>query len=282
MVRVFYFMLFIFFISGCIRKEIERTDYTLQYENYVNNVSFPFDLSEFNFECKQDSFDLNFFQRSRKGLLGQKKDVYIWNMYQNLTLQSNNDRSLKKNIYDLSKDQVHYDIYCTGKILLNKHIDSYIFILKDKNTYSQYENWSSIIAVNLKNDRICSDVELSDFSIINNLNKNLRRTYRWQNNYLFQLNYFRTTKMYLYFESKVPDFNAFPHPPDEKENKVARFFETIKRKLLQTQVLYYSVFYIDDDGFVKTTHPEKDAKLIKSYLYENADWNASDLPRSTM
>ncbi len=279
MVKVIKYLLIIVLCSGCIRKEIKRDDNILQYVNYLDKTSFPFNLNNYNFECKHDSIDINFSQKSKIVLLSHGRDVYLNNIYFNFTVDCDNfsDKSIKRNLYDLTFEHNLDDIYCSGKIALNKHIDSYIFLFQDKNINSKYMNWSKIILINLKNNRICSIVALSDYSIVNKSNENLCRTYRWEKDYLIQLNYIQVTKLFLYRESQVKDYDMFPHFPDEKENKISRYFEKIGRKTFQTKKLRYTVFYIDDDGFVKFKPIDKDNKSIELFLKMNADWCAEKI-----
>lgn len=286
MVKVIWYLLLILFCAGCIQKEIKRDDNILHCVNYLDKTSFPFDLNDYNFKCKHESIDIKFSQKTKMVLLSHGRDVCINNIYFNFTVDcdSFSDKSIKRDLFYNSIEYNLDNIYCAGKVLLNKHIDSYIFLLQDKNINSKYMNLSKIIVVNLKNNQICSIVELSDYSIVKKSNENLCRTYRWEKDYLLQLNYAQVTKLYLYRESQLPDLDRFPHFPNEKEDKISRYLEKIRRKTFQTKKLRYTVFYIDDDGFVKFKPIDKDKKSIEIFLKMNADWraegNLSDLSLS--
>ena len=260
-------------LTGCIREEVKRADYVLQYVNYKDKVSFPFNLDEYNFQCKHDSIDIKFAQKSKMILLSNGKDEYLSNIYSNFTSDyfGLTDKSFKRDILDISDENVSNDIYCAGKAALNKHIDSYVFLILDKSRNSEYLNRSIVLVANLKKNQICSIVELSDFSIYEKSNENLSRTYKWEKEYLLHLNYIQLTKKFLKMQSKLPDYNRYPHFPEEKENKIARYFVNLRLRTFQTKTVRYTVFYIDDNGFVKFRSIDKDEKTIE-FLKENADW----------
>ena len=273
MVKFIRYMLFTLLLTGCIKEEVKRADYVLQYVNYKDKVSFPFNLDEYNFQCKHDSIDIKFAQKSKMVLLSNGMDEYLDNIYFNFTsdYKGLTDKSFKRDILDISNKKIIDDIYCAGKIALNKHVDSYVFLILDKSRNSEYWNWSKVLVVNLKKNQICSIVEMSDFSIYENSNENLSRTYKWEKDYLLHLNYIQLTKKFLNMQSKLPDYNRYPHFPEEKENKIARYFVNLKLRTFQTKTLRYTVFYIDDGGFVKFRTIDKDKNTIK-FIKKNADW----------
>ena len=273
MVKFIRYLLLMLLLTGCIREEVKRADYVLQYVNYKDKVSFPFNLDEYSFQCKHDSIDIKFAQKSKMILLSNGKDEYLSNIYSNFTSDyfGLTDKSFKRDILDISDENVSNDIYCAGKAALNKHIDSYVFLILDKSRNSEYLNRSIVLVVNLKKNQICSIVEMSDFSIYEKSNENLSRTYKWEKEYLLHLNYIQLTKKFLKMQSKLPDYNRYPHFPDEKENKIARYFVNLRLRTFQTKTVRYTVFYIDDNGFVKFRSIDKDEKTIE-FLKENADW----------
>ena len=273
MVKFIRYLLLMLLLTGCIREEVKRADYVLQYVNYKDKVSFPFNLDEYSFQCKHDSIDIKFAQKSKMILLSNGKDEYLSNIYSNFTSDyfGLTDKSFKRDILDISDENVSNDIYCAGKAALNKHIDSYVFLILDKSRNSEYLNRSIVLVANLKKNQICSIVEMSDFSIYENSDENLSRTYKWEQNYLLHLNYRQLTKKFLKRQSKLPDYNRYPHFPDEKENKIARYFVNLRLRTFQTKTVRYTVFYIDDNGFVKFRSIDKDEKTIE-FLKENADW----------
>ena len=252
-----YTLAIIIFCTGCVRTEIIQNDNFLHYVNYQNIELFPFDLNDYNFTNKCDSFDINFPSKAKKILLSLEQKVILDNLYFNFTVDYDNfsDKSIRKNLLDLSGEHNLYDIYFCGTSTLNRHIDSYIFLFQDKNINSKYLNWSSIIVINLKNNNICSILELANFSIVSNSKENLIRTYKRGNNILLQINSIHTTEYFLHkqSQSQAPDYDKYPHfSNDNKFNyQISGFFKKLKSKIIKDKRFYYTLFYIDDNGFVR-------------------------------
>ncbi len=249
--KIFYSVIFCFLIillQGCGKKELERDDYSLVFKNYLSEDTIPVEYLKLFPPLITDSFDINLVDKCKDDTLSGDTYKYFYSKYTLFEYEFEKEKSLFGDYYDRPFKVPLYDkssLIVLGKINIHKDVDGIMLYSKTPKhaILSNGAEYYTLIMYVLKKNKLCSIVELSHFSVKDNDKSDWVRTFKTRKECYTQIYYYGMSD----FESpcsSVYDENWW----SEKSMK------NLLRKLgikNEKRTLGYSMFYIDEIGFVR-------------------------------
>jgi len=265
---------------GCVRNELVRDDISLKYMNYLNQDSIPSRLTDLFREIKCDSFDVNFLKKTKLTLLKGEAYDYFFHKEDSFGYEFEKEKWL----YGHYDDHPHKiptqnlnDIYAIGKIKFHNGVDGLVLVFQTPKNGIFYDgvDYSEIILFTIKNNKLCSIVNLSSYGIKKNQNEDLIRTYKTDKECYTQINFYGLTDI------------TSPNICEDCDNwSNMKNLDDVKRKLgLETKIkrLRFTMFYIDKIGFVRyISSIGAEEYQLPSILTQKSNWKTIHSLGSTM
>lgn len=193
------------------------------YKNYVVPKTIPFSLVNWNNKYLSDTFD------AKSNIKKIDLKVYGKNVFRfflkecNASFEEYEKNQLKEDYIYVPIDTIgeHTDMFFCGKLSLQANIESLVIFMYEHSNLSSIHHVGSLLLFNIKRGQIYSIVELS-------VNCAYSKSYLMQNNYFTQI-----------YEGVYS-----PLIPEE-------FISELRLNENNTDILFYSKFKIDKDGYVQ-------------------------------
>lgn len=204
---------------------IIRNDRGVYFKNYSIPDTIPFNTSVLSDEIKFDTYDADLIAK-KVNLKKHHEKLFHYFMKEYIASSEEFYKNLMGDEYmgigiDTTLNKV--ELFFCGKLTLQPGIQSLVLLERESDFWHKNEFLKSLILCNIKNNRLCSIISLSD---------NIRDFDT--KSYLMQGNYFSRVEICL--------LNGYT--PEHLLTKL-----NIKEE--NSEVLYYSQFVIDKNGYVE-------------------------------
>ena len=253
---------------SCNRNKLERDDISVEYRNYLSPDTVNLDLSKLSYNIYCDSFDVNLQNKTKCTLLQGEALMYFFLKYDFYKYEYHKYMDAYGFYYDYVYKPhaiVKYNIYACGKIKIHDGIDGYVILFRNKLPLGGLY-YNDLMLFTIKNKRLCSITELSHYKINTDAIENMIRTYKTSKDCFTHINYFGLTVNKAYGVNYA-DKNGWAN---------IRTWSDFTTKLgvnnAENKILRYSMFYIDNIGFVR--YIKTDTNNLPSILSEKSTWSS--------
>ncbi len=206
-----------------------RSDRYVYFKNYSIPDTIPFNTSVLSDEIKLDTYDADLIAK-KVNLKKHHEKLFHYFMKEYIASSEEFYKNLMGDEYmgigiDTTLNKV--ELFFCGKLTLQPGIQSLVLLERESDFWHKNEFLKSLILCNIKNNRLCSIISLSDK--ISGIDTSIDIK-----SYLMQGNYFSRVEIGL-LNGDMPE----------------QLLTKLKIKEENSEVLDYSLFAIDKNGYVK-------------------------------
>jgi len=226
-----------------------RQDNIVVYKNYLTQETIPFNLSTIFSNINLDNFDARFIHSKIK-LRKIKGPIFSYLLRENIRCKEDFYKNLVGDNYrGVGMDTTHnnYELFSCGKFSIQKDIQSYVVLMRSSNSINTLFHrivQNTIILYNIKNNKLCSIVELSSGEE-NSKNSQSSKSYLYDRCFTTTIDYKITN--YLNIEHSLRNIRSW------KELLLALGIKNDNGPKLK-----FSMFRIDTIGFIRFVQMEED------------------------
>jgi len=254
MVKKITLIIFVLSFIGCTHKELIRNDIALKYKNYLMPDTVPFDFSKLANEVKCDSFDIELSKKNDCSLIDGEEYNYFYQKYELFKYEF--DKYMNGDeVQGVYKTPItkKYKIFFCGRLKIHDDVEGFLFLFQSAlpigNVY-----FNNIVSFTIKNKKICSIIEFSEYCTRNNENNNYIKTFKTGKECYTQINYYN-----LIIDRYGSSMNL------RDKSSVNSMWKNCKTSLgvnCKHKKLSYSMFYIDKIGFLRFTYEYNQPSIL--------------------
>jgi hypothetical protein len=158
------FLLLLFpLLIGCNENAPKRWNELIEYKNYIDSETIPFDISKLFFRTSIDTFDARFIRMTYKSreLTGLPKQYFLLKYVK--SMDEFHKRRDGEDYISISKELENpnnFKIYAITTISTNKNVLSYIILIRSLNTINKIP-YNSIVMFTTQSNKLSSIAEIA-------------------------------------------------------------------------------------------------------------------------